>query len=96
MVGNSVLVATVIMLALSFWVSGECKFLIPYKPLLIHQYWAYITVYWLALFLNIFAMSYLFTRKLFLKETGQKLAHLEKQLRTDSSVSEELSGRIED
>jgi hypothetical protein len=41
-------------------------------------------------------MSYLFTRKLFLKETGQKLAHLEKQLRTDSSVSEELSGRIED
>jgi hypothetical protein len=31
-----------------------------------------------------------------LKDTGRKLAHLEKQLRTGESLSEELSRRLEE
>jgi hypothetical protein len=48
------------------------------------------------LFVNLFALMYLFARKLFLKDTGRKLAHVEKQVRTSDTVSPELSGRIEE
>jgi hypothetical protein len=34
------------------------------------------------------------SRELFLKDTGRKLAHIEKQLRTGPSISEELSCRL--
>jgi len=46
------------------------------------------------LFLNLLAGFFLLTRRLLLKDTGQKLAHLEKQLRGRESISEELSRRI--
>jgi hypothetical protein len=39
---------------------------------------------------------YLFARKLFLKDTGRKLAHVEKQVRTSDTVSPDLSDRIEE
>jgi hypothetical protein len=35
-------------------------------------------------------------RKLLLKETGRKLAHVEKQLRTGQSISEELTDRLKE
>ncbi len=37
---------------------------------------------------------YLIVRKLFLKETGRKLAHIEKQIRSGESISEELTRRL--
>jgi len=33
---------------------------------------------------------------LFLKDTGEKLAHLEKQLRSGGTISEELSRRLKE
>ena len=45
------------------------------------------------LFVNLFTMIYMLCRKLFLKDTGRKLAHLEKELRS-GSISEELSRRL--
>ena len=53
-----------------------------------------IAVYAAALFLNLFALIYLFVRKLLFKETGRKLAHIEKQLRSGDTISEELSQRL--
>jgi len=47
-----------------------------------------------ALFLNVFAGMYVAVRKLFLKDTGCKLAHIEKQLRTGASISDELTQRL--
>ena len=35
-------------------------------------------------------------RKLLLKDTGRKLAHLEKQLRTGHSISTELTERLKE
>lgn len=48
------------------------------------------------MFLNIFALIYVAVRKLLLKDTGRKLAHLEKQLRTGQSISEELTERLKE
>ena len=55
-----------------------------------------IAVYCGLLFFNLFALVYFATRQLFLKDTGRKLAHVEKQLRTGSSISDELTKRLEE
>ena len=38
MIGNALILTIAILLALSFWLMGELKFLIPYKAVLIHAY----------------------------------------------------------
>jgi hypothetical protein len=96
MLANSLFVTTIIFLALLLFLLGECTFLIPYRMLLVNKYGATILVFLAALFLNVFAAIYLGARKLFLKDTGRKLAHVERQIRTGSSISEELTQRLKD
>jgi len=80
MVANAVLVTVVLLLALGFWLMGELKFLIPYKGLLLREYGKFIGGYLAALSVNLFAATFAFNRKFFLKDTGRKLSHLDKQL----------------
>jgi hypothetical protein len=94
MIGNAVFVATVIFLGLTLWLMQECRFLIPYRQVLIAKYASVLALFGGALFLNLFAAVYIICRKLFLKDTGRKLAHLEKQLRTQETPSEDLSRRL--
>jgi hypothetical protein len=47
-------------------------------------------------FLNLFACVYLVARALFLKDTGRKLAHVEKQLRAGDVVARDLAARLEE
>ena len=96
MIGNAVLATLVVFMALGLFFLQECRFLIPYRHLLWVKYGTLIGGFSAALFVNLFAVIYLGCRKLFLHDTGRKLAHLEKQLRTGASVSEELSRRLED
>lgn len=94
MITNVFFATTVIFLAIGFLLLEECKFLIPYRALLFAKYGRVLALYAAALFFNLFALIYLFVRKLLLKETGRKLAHVEKQLRSGDSISEELSRRL--
>jgi hypothetical protein len=94
MMANAFFAATVFMLALGFFLMGECRFLIPYRQLLWERYGETIAAFATALFVNLFAAAYLLCRQLFLKDTGRKLAHLEKQLQTGANLSEELSRRV--
>ena len=96
MFGNTLLLTTAIFLGLAFFLMGECQFLIPFRQLLLAKYATPIACFVAALFVNVFAALYVIGRKLFLKDTGRKLAHLEKQLRTGASLSEELSRRLEE
>ena len=96
MVANTLLLTTVILMGLAFFLMGECQFLIPFRHLLIARYGTTITLYAAFLFINVFAGLYVIGRKLFLKDTGRKLAHLEKHLRTGASLSEELSRRLQE
>ena len=96
MLGNTLLLTTVIMLGLAFFLMGECQFLIPYRHLLLEKYGGNIALFAATLFVNVLAAVYAIGRKLFLKDTGRKLAHLEKQLRTGASISEELSRRLQE
>lgn len=96
MLANSLFATTIILLALLLFLLGECTFLIPYRMLLVDKYGTTIIAFLAALFLNVFAAMYLGARKLFLKDTGRKLAHVEKQIRTGSTISEELTRRLKD
>jgi hypothetical protein len=94
MIANALLATSVIFLALGFWLLQECRFLIPYRSLLWVKYSGTIALFAGVLFVNLFTVIYTLCRKLFLKDTGRKLAHVEKQVRSGVSISEELSRRL--
>jgi hypothetical protein len=94
MITNVFFATTVIFLAIGFLLLQECSFLIPYRTLLMEKYGRTIALFSGLLFMNLFALMYVIVRKLLLKETGRKLAHIEKQIRTGDSISEELSRRL--
>jgi hypothetical protein len=96
MLANSLFLTSILFLALLLFLLGECTFLIPYRVLLVYKYGTTIFAFLAALFLNVFAAVYLGARKLFLKDTGRKLAHVEKQIRTGASISDELTQRLKD
>lgn len=78
-IANALIVTIAILLALGFWLMGELRFLIPYRHLLVHQYGAVILLWAGVLFVNVFAGVYAIERKFFLKDTGRKLSHIDKQ-----------------
>ena len=94
MIANAFFIATILLLALGLYLLGEFRFLVPYRELLWTKYAESIGYFAAALFVNLFAAIYLLVRNLFLKDTGRKLAHLEKQLHTGASLPEELSRRV--
>jgi hypothetical protein len=96
MIANAVFITTLIFLAIGIFLLQECQFLIPYRHVLFIKYGSVILGYAAALFVNLLAGVYMICRTFFLKDTGRKLAHLEKQLRTGDPLAEELSRRLND
>ena len=94
MMANSAFLAAMVLMLLSFFLAGQLNFLAPYKPLILHRYLTVIVGALAVVFLNLFALFYLTARGLFLKETGRKLAHVEKQLRTGDTIVRDLSERL--
>jgi hypothetical protein len=80
MIANSLLLTITFLLALGFWLMGELKFLVPYKRILIQQYGTPISLFLVVLFVNLFAAAFAVNRRFFLKDTGRKLSHLDKQM----------------
>jgi hypothetical protein len=76
MIATACLLAAIIELALGLWLLGECRFLIPYRAILIARYGRVLLTATAVLFGNLFGVIYLVTRSLLLKDTGRKLAHV--------------------
>ena len=96
MITSAIFVSSMCMLVVLICVLQECTFLVPYRQLIFSQYFHSIAAFASLLFLNLFAFFHLLIRTLFLKDTGQKLAHLEKELRNGGAVSAELADRLEE
>ena len=94
MIANSAFLAAMVVVLLTFWIMGELEFLAPYKHAILPRYLWVIVGAMVVLFLNLFALFYAATRWLFLKETGRKLAHVERQLQTPDTVVRDLSDRL--
>ena len=81
MIANALLFTLVILIACLFWLTGELKFLVPYKWLIFHQYGTLLLAWLGILFVNLFAAIYWIQRKFFLKDSGRKLRHIDNQAR---------------
>jgi hypothetical protein len=79
MIANALLLTIAFLLAYSFWLMDQLKFMAPYKALLFREYGPVIFLSAGVLFLNLFGAALLFQRKFFLKDTGRKLSHLDQQ-----------------
>jgi len=79
MIANALIVTIALLLALGFWLMGELKFLIPYRRILVQQHGSVLLLSFTVLFFNLFAAVYAVQRKFFLKDTGRKLSHVDKQ-----------------
>lgn len=95
MIANSAFLAAMTLLLLAFWLLAAVDFLAPYKRLIFGQHLWLIIGAALVVFVNLFALAYSLTRRLFLKDTGRKLAHVERQLQTGDTVVRDLSDRLE-
>jgi hypothetical protein len=85
MIANALIVTVAILLALVFWLMGELRFLVPYRLVLFHDY-GNLLIFWSAILsVNVFAAVYAVQRKFFLKDTGRKLSHIEKQVEAGDS-----------
>jgi hypothetical protein len=95
MLANAIFVATVIFLALAFTLMGQLRFLIPWRALLWHEYWRGILFYCFLLFSNILGLTMWVERKLWLRDTGRKLKHLDQEIHSgQNEMSAEILARF--
>ena len=90
---NAIVATAVVLMGILIGLAGALDFLSPYKSLLFRQYGQAIAIYLVLLAVNLYAAFFLLTRFLFLKDTGKKLVHLEKQFR-DGSIPHDLGERL--
>ena len=90
MIANSSFLAALTVFLLVAWLAGELRFLAPYKTVLFTRHGLLLGGATLILFLNLCATYYSVARWLFLRQTGRKLLHLDRQLVTNDTAIEEL------
>ena len=95
MVKNVAFLAALTVFLFGAWFAGELTFLARFKGLLFRQHGLAIAAGTLLLFFNLFAVYYAFARTLFLRDTGRKLQHLDRQLGTPDAALDDLSERLD-
>ena len=95
MIANAVFVATLMFLALGFGLMSQMHCLIPWRSLIVHADLQPIAMYCALLFANILGLTIWIERKFFLRDTGRKLRHLDREIHTgQSELSEEILSRF--
>ena len=95
MLANAVFVATLLFLALGFWLAHSLHFLTPWRHLIVHRYLQSIALYCALLFANILGLTIWIERKLFLRDTLRKLKHLDREIHSGhSELSEEITAQF--
>ena len=79
MIANALLLTIALLLAYGFWLLDQLKFMAPYKSVLYHSYGPTLLTALAVLFVNVFGAALFLQRKFFLKDTGRKLSHLDRQ-----------------
>ena len=83
MIANALFLTVAMLLAYGFWLLEELKFMAPYKTVLFHAYGRTLVIAAAVLFLNVFGAVLAINRKFFLKDTGRKLTHLDRQFQVE-------------
>ena len=94
MIANTAFLAALTVFLLAAWLAGELTFLSPYKALLFRDHGLVIVGGVLVVFLNLCALYYAIARWLFLRDTGRKLTHVDRQLIASEGVHEDLPPHV--
>ena len=94
MIANSAFLAALVLAVLCFLLLEQLAFLAPYRRFIVDNYLWVIVGSLVVVFLNLFALFYAIGRRLFLKDTGRKLAHVDRQLQTADTIVRDLSERL--
>ena len=94
MIANSAFLAAMVVVLLLFWLLGQLEFLVPYKHAVVGPHIGLIVGAVIIVFINLLALFYAISRSVFLKDTGRKLAHVERQLQTRDTIVRDLSKRL--
>src|SRR6266481_3493788 len=79
MIANALLFTIILLLAYGFWLLDQLKFMARYKTALFHAYGDTILLFVAVLSVNLFGLTLALGRRFFLKNTGRKLSHLDRQ-----------------
>ena len=90
MIANSAFLAGITVFLLAAWLAGELSFLAPYKATLFRRHGWFLAGTGLVLFFNLCALYYSVARWLFLRDSGRKLLHLDRQLGTADTALDDL------
>ena len=90
MIANTAFLAVLTVFLLVGWLAGEVRFLAPYRTALFDQYGTVIVGAVVVVFVNVSALYYALARWLFLRDTGRKLTHVDRQLIASEGVHEDL------
>lgn len=94
MIANTAFLALLTVFLLVGWLAGELRFLTPYKTALFHLYGTVILGAVLVVFINLCVLYYVLARWLFLRDTGRKLTHMDRQLIAADGVHEDLPPQL--
>ena len=90
MIANVAFLAAITTFLVVAWLAGELSFLAPYKAGLFRHHGLTIGLAIVVLFLNLCATYYGIARWLFLRDTGRKLSHMDRQLGSKDAVLRDL------
>ena len=90
MMANAALLAALTTFQLAGWLSGELRFLVPYKTAIFRNHGLHIGIAALLVFLNLSSAFYMVGRWLFLRESGRKLTHVDRQLDSASAIHQDF------
>ena len=90
MIANTAFLAVLTLFLLVGWLAGELSFLARYKTALFRLHGVFMAEAALLVFLNLCAVYYGLARWFFLRETGRKLTHVDRQLIASEGVHEDL------
>ena len=94
MIANTAFLAAVTTFLILAWLAGELSYLSAYKTALFRLHGEQLAVVTVLLFLNLCGVYYWLARVLFLRDTGRKLRHLDRQLGTPDGVIDELRHQV--
>ena len=90
MIKNTAFLAALSVFLLASWLAGELSFLARYKVALFQHHGWLIAIGTLLVFFHLCAAYYGVARWLFLRDTGRKLMHIDRQLIASEGVHQDL------
>ena len=90
MIKNTAFLAAMTVVLLTGWLAGELSFLAPYKMALFRYHGLGILTGIVLVFVHLCAVFYGLARWLFLRDTGRKLMHVDRELIASDGVHQDL------